>query len=74
MTLLEVFESGKFAVTSEVGPPKGVDIETMLEEAELLRGRVDAINVTDQQSSVMRLALWPSVTYLRKGGWSRSSS
>ena len=55
MTLLEVFESGKFAVTSEVGPPKGVDIETMLEEAELLRGRVDAINVTDQQSSVMRL-------------------
>ncbi len=55
MTLLEVFESGKFAVTSEVGPPKGVDIEKMLEEAELLRGRVDAINVTDQQSSVMRL-------------------
>jgi len=55
MKLLEIFESGKFAVTSEVGPPKGVDIERMMEEAEIVRGKVDAVNVTDQQSSVMRL-------------------
>lgn len=55
MNLVEVFQSGKFAVTSEIGPPKGVDIEEMLLDAELLRGRVDGINVTDQQSSVMRL-------------------
>lgn len=68
MTLLEVFESGKFAVTSEVGPPKGVDIETMLEEAELLRGRVDAINVTDQQSSVMRLGSLAVCHLLEKRG------
>ncbi len=68
MTLLEVFESGKFAVTSEVGPPKGVDIEKMLEEAELLRGRVDAINVTDQQSSVMRLGSLAVCHLLEKRG------
>jgi len=68
MTLLEIFESGKFAVTSEVGPPKGVDIETMLEEAELLRGRVDAINVTDQQSSVMRLGSLAVCHLLKKKG------
>jgi 5,10-methylenetetrahydrofolate reductase len=68
MTLLEVFESGKFAVTSEVGPPKGVDIEAMLEEAELLRGRVDAINVTDQQSSVMRLGSLAVCHLLKKRG------
>ena len=55
MKLLEIFKSGKFAVTSEIGPPKGVDIEEMLNDAELLRGKVDALNVTDQQSSVMRL-------------------
>ena len=55
MNLVEVFQSGKFALTSEIGPPKGVDIEEMLLDAELLRGRVDGINVTDQQSSVMRL-------------------
>ncbi len=55
MKLTEGFNSGKFAITSEIGPPKGVDIEEMLADAELLKDRVDAINVTDQQSSVMRL-------------------
>jgi methylenetetrahydrofolate reductase (NADPH) len=53
--LSEALKSGKFVVTSEIGPPKGVDITEMLEDAELLQGRVDAVNVTDQQSSVMRL-------------------
>ena len=53
--LSEALKSGKFVVTSELGPPKGVDIREMLEDAALLQGRVDAINVTDQQSSVMRL-------------------
>ncbi|MFH1486857.1 MAG: methylenetetrahydrofolate reductase [Chloroflexota bacterium] len=46
---------GRFVVTSEVGPPKGVDIGGLMEDIELLRGKVDAINVTDQQSSVMRV-------------------
>jgi methylenetetrahydrofolate reductase (NADPH) len=55
MKLSEAFKSGKFVVTSEIGPPKGVDIAKMLEEAELLGDRVDGINITDQQSSVMRL-------------------
>lgn len=45
---------GKFVVTSEIGPPKGTDIE-FLKEAEILKGKVDAVNVTDLQSSVMRL-------------------
>jgi methylenetetrahydrofolate reductase (NADPH) len=55
MGLQESLASGKFVVTSEIGPPKGVHIEEMMADAELLRGRVDAINVTDLQSSVMRL-------------------
>jgi len=55
MKLTERFESGEFVVTSEIGPPKGVDIAKMIEEAELMRDRVHAINITDQQSSVMRL-------------------
>lgn len=45
----------KFLITSEIGPPKGIGTRIVLEDAELLRGRVDAINVTDLQSSVMRL-------------------
>jgi 5,10-methylenetetrahydrofolate reductase len=55
MSLQPLFEAGKFVVTAEVGPLKGTDITEIEEVAELLRGRVDATNVTDQQSSVMRL-------------------
>lgn len=55
MTFCEKIKSGKFVVTSEIGPPKGVDIKEMLDDAELIKGRVDAINVTDLQSSVMRI-------------------
>lgn len=42
-------------VTSEVGPDKGIHTERLLQDAELIRNKVDAINVTDLQSSVMRL-------------------
>ena len=48
-------KQGNFLITSEIGPPKGTDTHRMFEEAELLRGKVDAYNVTDLQSSVMRL-------------------
>ena len=53
--MLEKIKTGKFILTSEIGPPKGIDIEEMLMDAELIKGRVDAINVTDLQSSVMRV-------------------
>jgi methylenetetrahydrofolate reductase (NADPH) len=55
MKLTELFADGRFAITAEAGPPKGVDTTKMLEEVDLLLGKVDAFNVTDQQSSVMRL-------------------
>lgn len=55
MSLCDKIKSGKFIVTSEIGPPKGTDIEEVLKDAELIRGRVDGINVTDLQSSVMRV-------------------
>ena len=55
MGLRDSLESGKFIVTTEIGPLKGTDITEIEELAGLLRGRVDAANVTDQQSSVMRL-------------------
>lgn len=55
MTFSEKLKAKKFVVTSEIGPPKGVDIAGHISDAELVKGRVDAINVTDLQSSVMRL-------------------
>jgi len=68
MKLTELFAKGKFVVTSEIGPPKGVDVQEMLEVAELLKGRVDALNVTDQQSSVMRLGSLASCHLLKEKG------
>jgi methylenetetrahydrofolate reductase (NADPH) len=55
VSLFPVLESGKFIVTSEVGPPKGTHVEHCLEDAELLRGKVDGINVTDLQAAAMRV-------------------
>ncbi len=50
----EALESGKFVVTSEVAPPKGTNVEKMLHHVELLKHKVDGMNITDHQSSVMR--------------------
>jgi len=48
-------EHRNFVVTGEIGPPKGVDLDKCLDEAEALRSQVTAINVTDLQSAVMRI-------------------
>jgi len=50
----KALESGKFVVTSEVAPPKGTNLEKMPHHIELLKDKVDGMNVTDHQSSVMR--------------------
>jgi 5,10-methylenetetrahydrofolate reductase len=50
----EALKSGKFVVTSEVAPPKGTNLEKLEHHIELLKDKVDAMNVTDHQSSVMR--------------------
>jgi 5,10-methylenetetrahydrofolate reductase len=47
-------DSGKFIVTSEISPPKGTNIEKIIHHIDLLKDKVDALNVTDHQSSVMR--------------------
>jgi 5,10-methylenetetrahydrofolate reductase len=55
MSLRPVLQSGKFVVTSEVGPPKGTNLEHVIEESKLLGPMVDGINVTDIQAAAMRL-------------------
>ena len=68
MSLQSVLQSGKFVVTAEVGPLKGTDTTEVTEVAELLQGRVDATNVTDQQSSVMRLGSLATCHLLKENG------
>ena len=53
--LKQALESGRFVVTGEIGPPKGVGLEKCLHDAVMLREYVTAINVTDLQSAVLRI-------------------
>ncbi|MEI6845725.1 MAG: methylenetetrahydrofolate reductase, partial [Candidatus Firestonebacteria bacterium] len=55
MRFTELTKTGRFVITSELGPPKGFHIEKALHESEIVWPYVHAINVTDNQSSVMRL-------------------
>ncbi|GAH42907.1 unnamed protein product, partial [marine sediment metagenome] len=55
MKLSELFDKGEFVVTGEVGPPKGANVDEVMEGAELMKDYVAAINITDNQSAVMRL-------------------
>jgi 5,10-methylenetetrahydrofolate reductase len=50
----EKLNAGEFIITTEIGPPKGVDLTEMIHHIDLLKDKVDAINVTDHQSSIMR--------------------
>jgi methylenetetrahydrofolate reductase (NADPH) len=68
MKLTELFTDGRFVITSEAGPPKGVDTSKMVEDVDLLLDRVDAFNVTDQQSSVMRLGSLAASYLLKQRG------
>lgn len=54
--LQQAFAAGKFVVSGEIGPPKGTNIEEMLHHIDALKDKVDALNVTDNQSSVMRIS------------------
>lgn len=69
MTFKEKLKAGNFLVTSEIGPPKGIETGKILEEAELIRGKVDALNVTDLQSSVMRLGSLAVCSILKNKGF-----
>lgn len=75
MKITELFSSGTYVLTSEVGPVKGCvrnlgdgQVPHCLEEAELLRGHVHAINVTDNQSAVMRLGSLAASVKLKEQG------
>ena len=64
----EALNSGKFVVTAEIGPPKGTDITETLENIDKIKDKVDAINSTDNQSSVMRIASLATCAIIKQKG------
>lgn len=69
MTFREKLNSSDLIVTSEAGPPKGVSFEKVISEIAPLKGRVDAINVTDLQSSVMRMGSLAASVQIKAAGF-----
>jgi methylenetetrahydrofolate reductase (NADPH) len=67
-TFRETLQSGKFVVTSEIGPPKGTNVGPMLHHIDLLKDRVDGMNVTDNQSSVMRYPSLGGTLFIKERG------
>ncbi len=66
--LKEVLETGEFAVTAECGPPKGADPDVVLQKAEKLKGYVDAVNVTDNQTAIVRMSSLAACALLKGAG------
>ena len=68
MRITELFDNGEFVVTAEVGPPKGIDATHVVEEAKEYLSGITAVNVTDNQSSVMRMGSLPACVMLKNAG------
>jgi methylenetetrahydrofolate reductase (NADPH) len=66
--LKQILAEGQFAVTAECGPPKGADPEAIIGKADLLKGSVDAVNVTDNQTAIVRMSSLAACTLLKSAG------
>ncbi|MCX8011780.1 MAG: methylenetetrahydrofolate reductase, partial [Desulfobacterota bacterium] len=66
--LEKILAKGIFAVTSECGPPRGADPEVIRKKGMLIKDSVDAINVTDNQTSVVRMSSLSSCVILKEIG------
>ena len=68
MRITELFDNGEFVVTAEVGPPKGFHLEHLVEEASEYLSKISAVNVTDNQSSVMRTSTLATCAMMKQAG------
>ncbi|RLC30865.1 MAG: methylenetetrahydrofolate reductase, partial [Deltaproteobacteria bacterium] len=66
--LEKVLEAGHFAFTGELGPPRGANADEVREKAAYLKGNVDAVNITDNQTAVVRMSSWAASLILIQEG------
>jgi methylenetetrahydrofolate reductase (NADPH) len=69
LSLKERLSAGKFVITSEISPPKGVEIDGLLKDAGRIRNVVDAINITDNQRAIMRMSPLAACSILEREGY-----
>jgi methylenetetrahydrofolate reductase (NADPH) len=66
--LQQVLAQGKFAVTAEVGPPRGVNVDILHNKASSMKDFVDAVNVTDNQTAIVRMSSISACAHLVQMG------
>ena len=66
--LEKVLEAGHFAFTGELGPPRGADAEEVRKKASFLKGNVDAVNITDIQTAMVRMSSWAASLLIMQEG------
>ena len=66
--LEKVLSAGHFAVTGELGPPRGNNVEEVRHKASFLKGIVESVNITDNQTAVVRMASWAACKILLDEG------
>jgi methylenetetrahydrofolate reductase (NADPH) len=66
--LEKVLKAGHFAFTAELEPPRGTSSQEVREKAAYLKGNVDAVNITDNQTSVVRMSSWAASLILLQEG------
>ncbi|MDP7077538.1 MAG: methylenetetrahydrofolate reductase [Desulfobacterales bacterium] len=66
--LEKILKAGHFAFTGELGPPRGTSAEEVRKKAAYLKGKVDAVNITDNQTAVVRMASWAACIILIQEG------
>jgi methylenetetrahydrofolate reductase (NADPH) len=66
--LQSILDRGEFAVTAECGPPKGADPDSVIKKAGLMKGKVDSINVTDNQNAVVHMSSLAACILLKGEG------
>jgi methylenetetrahydrofolate reductase (NADH) len=66
--LEKVLKAGHFAFTGELGPPRGANVEEVRHKAQPLKGMVDAVNITDNQTAMVRMSSWAASLLLMQEG------
>ena len=66
--LEKILKAGHFAFTGELGPPRGTNAEEVKEKAQHLKGNVDAVNITDNQTAMVRMSSWAASLILIQEG------
>ena len=66
--LEKILEAGHFAFTGEVGPPRGANIEAVKKKAGFLKGLVDSVNITDNQTAMVRMSSWAASIFVMQEG------